>query len=145
MMPERPPPMADAYADSIPLLVIATSGPRSWHRRPAGDLHELKDQLGVMQSLAGWCRAVDSADEADALKMRSQFDIANDCLVPALVEQPESDNSVKQWRFVTKYCRMPIRPAVSKVGVSTQHLDLSRKAILAFVLHPETPAADHPD
>lgn len=56
-------PMADAYADSIPLLVIATSLPRATHGRPSGDLHELKDQLGVMASLAGWTRAVERAEE----------------------------------------------------------------------------------
>jgi acetolactate synthase-1/2/3 large subunit len=56
-------PMADAYADSVPLLVIATSLPRATQQRPCGDLHELKDQLGLMQSLAGWTRAVGGVEE----------------------------------------------------------------------------------
>ena len=56
-------PMASAYADSVPLLVIATGLPRAARSRPSGDLHELKNQCGVMQSLAGWTRVVDRADE----------------------------------------------------------------------------------
>lgn len=60
--------VADAYADSVPVLVISTSLPRSAGRRPLGLLHELKDQLGVMEALAGWTRAVDSVEEIpDAL------------------------------------------------------------------------------
>jgi acetolactate synthase-1/2/3 large subunit len=70
-------PMASAYADSVPLLVIASSLPRSTRLRPSGDLHELRDQLGVMQSLAGWTRAVNSVEEipeaiADALRAMSR-------------------------------------------------------------------------
>jgi len=69
-------PMASAYADSVPLLVIASSLPRSTRRRPSGDLHELRNQLGVMQSLAGWTRAVDRVEEipdaiSDALRTMS--------------------------------------------------------------------------
>ncbi len=57
-------PMASAYADSVPLLVIASSLPRSTRLRPSGDLHELKNQFGVMQSLAGWTRAVERVEES---------------------------------------------------------------------------------
>jgi thiamine pyrophosphate-dependent acetolactate synthase large subunit-like protein len=65
-------PVADAYADSIPLLVIATAGPRAWTGRPSGDLHELKDQFGVMRALAGWNRAVETLDEIPGA-MRDAF------------------------------------------------------------------------
>ncbi len=61
-------PMASAYADSIPLFVLSTSLPRRATRRPMGLLHEVKDQLGVMESLAGWTRVVESVEEiADAI------------------------------------------------------------------------------
>lgn len=56
-------PMAEAYADSIPLLVISTALPRAATGRATGALHELKDQYGAMASLAGWSRAVTSAEE----------------------------------------------------------------------------------
>jgi acetolactate synthase-1/2/3 large subunit len=56
-------PMASAYADSIPLFVLSTSLPRRATRRPMGLLHEVKDQLGVMESLSGWTRVVESVEE----------------------------------------------------------------------------------
>jgi thiamine pyrophosphate-dependent acetolactate synthase large subunit-like protein len=62
-------PVANAYADSVPVLVISSSLPRASMGRPRGELHELKDQLGVMEALAGWTRAVASVDEIpDALR-----------------------------------------------------------------------------
>src|SRR5207249_2962737 len=62
-------PVASAYADSIPLLVISTSLPRALSGRRQGELHEVKDQLGVMEALAGWTRAVEFVEEIpDALR-----------------------------------------------------------------------------
>ncbi|WP_052890336.1 thiamine pyrophosphate-binding protein [Thermogemmatispora carboxidivorans] len=51
-------PLADAYADSLPLLVIATSLPGEAGGRSWGRLHELKDQLGLAQALVGWSHEV---------------------------------------------------------------------------------------
>ncbi|WP_376794000.1 thiamine pyrophosphate-binding protein [Thermogemmatispora sp.] len=56
-------PLADAYADSVPLLVIATSLPGKTDGRSWGRLHELKDQLGLAQSLVGWCHEVQRVAE----------------------------------------------------------------------------------
>ncbi len=56
-------PVADAYADAVPLLVIASSLPRSSKGRRRGELHEVKNQLGVMESIAGWTRAVEFIEE----------------------------------------------------------------------------------
>ena len=56
-------PVADAYADAVPLLVIASSLPRSSRGRRRGELHEVKNQFGVMDALAGWTRAVEYVEE----------------------------------------------------------------------------------
>ncbi|MGH2509013.1 MAG: thiamine pyrophosphate-binding protein, partial [Ktedonobacteraceae bacterium] len=56
-------PVADAYADSIPLLVISTSLPRASKGHFRGELHGMKNQLGSMEALAGWARAVGSVEE----------------------------------------------------------------------------------
>ncbi len=62
-------PVASAYADSVPLLVISTSLPRASLGRSRGELHEVKDQFGMMESLAGWARAVSQVEEIpDALR-----------------------------------------------------------------------------
>src|SRR6266436_4042344 len=56
-------PVANAYADSIPLLVISSSVPSTVSGRGHGELHEVKNQLGVMESLTGWVRAVNAVEE----------------------------------------------------------------------------------
>ncbi len=56
-------PIADAYADSIPLLVISTSLPRASKGQFRGELHGTKNQLGAMEALAGWARAVEHVEE----------------------------------------------------------------------------------
>jgi thiamine pyrophosphate-dependent acetolactate synthase large subunit-like protein len=62
-------PVASAYSDSIPLLVISTSLPRATIGHARGELHELKNQAGVMEALAGWTRTVEYVEELpDALR-----------------------------------------------------------------------------
>ncbi|HLI07997.1 MAG TPA: thiamine pyrophosphate-binding protein [Ktedonobacteraceae bacterium] len=62
-------PVASAYADSVPLLVISTSLPRASVGRQRGELHEVKDQFGMMEALAGWARVVTQVEEIpDALR-----------------------------------------------------------------------------
>jgi thiamine pyrophosphate-dependent acetolactate synthase large subunit-like protein len=56
-------PIADAYADSIPLLVISTSLPRASKGHFRGELHGLKNQSGMMEALTGWTRAVEYVEE----------------------------------------------------------------------------------
>jgi thiamine pyrophosphate-dependent acetolactate synthase large subunit-like protein len=56
-------PIADAYADSIPLLVISTSLPRASKGHFRGELHGLKNQSGMMEALAGWTRAVEYVED----------------------------------------------------------------------------------
>jgi acetolactate synthase-1/2/3 large subunit len=62
-------PVADAYSDYIPLLVIASSLARGSRGRRRGELHEVKNQFGVMEALAGWTRIVDAVEEIpDAMR-----------------------------------------------------------------------------
>ncbi|BCL78163.1 putative 2-ketoarginine decarboxylase AruI [Ktedonobacteria bacterium brp13] len=55
--------VASAYADSIPLLVISGALPRKVLNKGNGELHEVKNQLGIMEALAGWTRSVNSIEE----------------------------------------------------------------------------------
>lgn len=56
-------PVADAFADSIPLLVISTSLSRASKHQMRGELHGMKNQLGSMEAIAGWARAVEAVEE----------------------------------------------------------------------------------
>jgi thiamine pyrophosphate-dependent acetolactate synthase large subunit-like protein len=62
-------PVASAYADSVPLLVISSSSSTSSDGRGRGELHEIKNQLALMEALTGWTRAVKHVEEIpDALR-----------------------------------------------------------------------------
>lgn len=54
---------ASAYSDSIPLLIISSALSRASQGRARGELHEIKNQFGVMQSLVGWSRTINYVEE----------------------------------------------------------------------------------
>lgn len=55
--------LATAYADSVPVLAIAPGPPRGFEGKDVGWLHEMKDQLGVLESVCGTAIRVQHADE----------------------------------------------------------------------------------
>jgi acetolactate synthase-1/2/3 large subunit len=60
-------PLADAYLDSVPMVVIASQVARE--RRGRGAFHELKDQAGVLASVCKWSTCVESvAAVPDAIR-----------------------------------------------------------------------------
>src|SRR6202165_4921905 len=142
-------PVADAYADAVPLLVIASSLPRASRGRRRGELHETKNQFGVMDALAGWTRAVEYAEEIpdairdaframrtgrprgayieiplDVLEMGTQFTITP----PALLAPPLSSAKIP---VIAKYLREAHRPliivgnGVTAAGANAQLLQLT--------------------
>ena len=56
-------PIAEAYADSIPLLVISSGLPRERPHYLLGSLHETKDQFASIEALAGWSRAITQVEQ----------------------------------------------------------------------------------
>jgi len=119
-------PVGSAYADSIPLLVISTSLPRAAQGRQRGELHELKNQLGVMQSLAGWTRAVEFVEEiptalVDAFRaLRSGRPRAAYLQIPLDLLQNEADMEIP-----TSAAVVPVRPTEKAIAAT---VDLLREA-----------------
>jgi acetolactate synthase-1/2/3 large subunit len=61
-------PIAEAYTDSSPILVLSSNGPRPYLDAMRGSLHDLKDQLGVMAAVTKWnTRVMRAADVPAAL------------------------------------------------------------------------------
>jgi acetolactate synthase-1/2/3 large subunit len=56
-------PIAQAYSDSSPLLVISSDNPTVERDRGRGLLHELKDQEGVMESMTAYSETVERVDD----------------------------------------------------------------------------------
>ena len=80
--------LAEAYAESSPVLHIATAlGPAS--RAPeAGELHELRDQSGVLRALVAQHELVESVAEIPGAVTRAVQAISTDRPGPASVEVP---------------------------------------------------------
>ncbi len=126
-------PVASAYADSIPLLVISTSLPRSSAGRQRGELHELKDQLGVMEALAGWTRAVECVEEIpealrDAFRgMRTRRPQAAYLQIPLDLLQIEAEIDTP-----TPAPVMPTPPSAADIAATVRLLrDAQRPLIVA--------------
>ncbi|WP_069805711.1 thiamine pyrophosphate-binding protein [Thermogemmatispora onikobensis] len=147
-------PLADAYADSLPLLVIATSLPGETGGRSWGRLHELKDQLGLAQALVGWSHEVQRVAEipeviAEALRqMRTSrprgafLQIPLDVLeaqetmpLPALEEgqepaQAPAEESVQAALELLRTARRPVIIAGAGVTAAGANHELLRLAEL---------------
>lgn len=80
--------LGEAYAESSPVLHIATAlGPAS--RLPeAGELHELRDQSGVLRALVGHHELVERVPEIPGAVTRAMDAITTDRPGPASIEIP---------------------------------------------------------
>jgi thiamine pyrophosphate-dependent acetolactate synthase large subunit-like protein len=57
-------PIGEAYTDSSPVMVISSNNPRAHVDAMRGNLHDLKDQLGVMAAVTKWNTRVMAANDA---------------------------------------------------------------------------------
>jgi len=60
-------PLAEAYTDSSPVLLVASGNERAIAGQMVGDLHELRDQLGLMRHLVAWGERATSVAEVPTL------------------------------------------------------------------------------
>jgi len=64
--------VGEAYADSSPVVVIASNVEQAWQGQMLGHLHDCKDQLGIMRALTKWAERAQRVDEVPAL-LREAF------------------------------------------------------------------------
>ncbi len=81
-------PIGEAYADSSPVLVVASNVAQPWQGQMLGHLHDLKDQLGVMRAVTKWARRARRVDEVPALIAEAFCQMAHGRPRPAYVEVP---------------------------------------------------------
>ena len=80
--------MATAFADSVPMLVVAPGAPRGTVGADLGLLHELRDQRSVMGSVVDVAVRVESPDEAYTAIVEAFARFATARPRPAYVEVP---------------------------------------------------------
>ncbi|GAA0989714.1 5-guanidino-2-oxopentanoate decarboxylase [Acrocarpospora macrocephala] len=80
--------LAQAYSDSIPLLLISPGVPTDHPRLGRGYLHESKDQSGAFQALCAWSHRVSSIREIPAAVARAFGSFAEGRPRPVHIEIP---------------------------------------------------------
>src|SRR5690606_15885925 len=61
-------PLAEAYTDGSPVLILSSNNPRPYLDQMRGCLHDLKDQMGVTAAVTKWnTRVMSAADVPSAL------------------------------------------------------------------------------
>ncbi len=64
---------AQAYSDSVPVLIVSPGMPASVYRRDVGYVHETKDQSAAMQNLVTWSHRAESPADV-VVRIRQAFD-----------------------------------------------------------------------
>jgi acetolactate synthase I/II/III large subunit len=80
--------LSTAYATSTPVLCIAGQIPLAMIGRGIGFLHEIPDQLGVMQRLTKWAARIERAADAPHLVNEAFYQLTSGRPRPAALEVP---------------------------------------------------------
>src|SRR5438270_3197441 len=124
-------PVANAYADSVPVLVISSGLPRASTGRSRGELHELKDQLALMEALAAWSRTVAGVEEIpDALRdafraLRAGRPRAAYLQVPRDLLQIEAEVELLAPAAIT-----PARPSAADIAATARLLREAQRPLI---------------
>jgi len=79
---------AQAYSDSVPMLVISPGMPGDVYRRGTGYLHEAKDQSRAMDNLVAWSHRATSPSDVAATVYRAFEEFASSRPRPVHLEIP---------------------------------------------------------
>jgi acetolactate synthase-1/2/3 large subunit len=125
--------MAQARADSIPMLVISGVNPVATHGQEVGHLHELPDQIGMMRTIAIFTQTLQSGADLEAVVDRAFAAMTAGRPGPVHIEIPLDVMSeviaVPKQRVVQVQRRLPL-PADLKLSADIL-INAQRPVILA--------------
>ncbi len=81
-------PLAEAYGDSVPVLMIASEIGREFIGQARGITHESKDQLGVLERASGWAAQASSVGEIPEVMHEAFVRMRSGRPRPAVVQVP---------------------------------------------------------
>jgi len=118
--------MGQAYADSIPMLVISSALNRNEIGRGEGRLHELKDQSATAEGVAAWSHTVMSPADLPAVLNRAMATFNGARPRPVHIELP-LDVIVAEADDLVLTPSVPCRPAPDATAIA-QAADMLRGA-----------------
>ena len=116
--------LADAYRDSVPVLVISSQIHSDFIGQDRGMFHEMNDQLGMARGAAGWARRVESPDEIAHVLAQAWDAMTAGRPRPAYVEIPE--NLLASEAAGDVDCAPPARPSPDPAVVAEAARRLER-------------------
>src|SRR5215203_1998798 len=81
-------PIGEAYTDSSPVMTISSNNPRAHVDAMRGNLHDLKDQLGVMAAVTKWNTRVMAANDAASAVAKGFRQLGTGRPLPVHIEFP---------------------------------------------------------
>ncbi len=89
--------LATAYGASAPVLCLSGQIPSRWIGRGAGLLHEIPDQLGIMQRLTKWAARIEAPEEAFRLVAEAFAQMRSGRPRPVALEMPMDVMAREGW------------------------------------------------
>jgi acetolactate synthase-1/2/3 large subunit len=89
--------LATAYGASLPVLCLSGQIPSRWIGRGAGLLHEIPDQLGIMQRLTKFAARIDAPEDAGDLVAEAFAKMRRGRPRPAALEMPMDVMAREGW------------------------------------------------
>ncbi len=89
--------LATSYGCSAPVLCLSGQIPSRWIGRGAGLLHEIPDQLGIMQRLTKWAARIEAPEEAGALVAEAFAKMLSRRPRPVALEMPMDVMAREGW------------------------------------------------
>jgi acetolactate synthase I/II/III large subunit len=102
--------LATAYACSAPVLCLSGQIPSRFIGRGVGLLHELPDQLGIMQRLTKWAARIEAPQEAPRLLAEAFRQMASGRPRPVALEVPMDVLAAEAWLATDRVTPTPIAP-----------------------------------
>src|SRR4051812_38600034 len=81
-------PIGEAYTDSSPVMVLSSNNRREHVDAMRGNLHDLKDQLGVMRAVTKWNTRVNAADDVTSAMAEGFRQMSSGRPLPVHLEFP---------------------------------------------------------
>ena len=124
-------PLGEAFADSSPVLLVASGNEQGIAGRMVGDLHELRDQTGLMRHLVAWGERATSVTEVPLLIAEAFRQMGSGRPRPTYVEVP-LDVLTGEGKFdpATGLCPPPTPPTPAAIAGAVAAIAAAERVII---------------
>jgi thiamine pyrophosphate-dependent acetolactate synthase large subunit-like protein len=124
--------IGEAYTDSSPVLVVSTNVEREYLDAMRGNLHDLKDQMGVMAAVTQWNTRVMSAADAPAAVTEAFRRLDNGRRRPVHIEFPLDvlDEAMPAGVSIDIAKREPVAPDPAAIADAVRRISAAGKVVV---------------